>query len=193
MHKISCMIKRSGLHLHLKFLSLFLKTDLLFTSLNCVTNALKSYRGSVQIMLCHIEQTDSVKDYWSIWEWCADCATRVNVKFGLFILNNSSWNVCTCNKITEGSSWIRAFTWSWWRENTSFGVAKHLRSQMKKTAQMLATKSDHDGDNQSEGGDSTSLHLYSISKLRARDLIWICSCANRPTKGYLQPHCLDHY
>ena len=26
-----------------------------FSSLNCVTNTLKSYRGSVQIMLCHIE------------------------------------------------------------------------------------------------------------------------------------------
>ena len=43
--------------------------------------------------------------------------------------------------------------------NDSFGVAKHLRSQMRKTAQMLATKSDNDGDNQTQNGDNDSLRI----------------------------------
>ena len=38
--------------------------------------------------------------------------------------------------------------------NDSFGVAKHLRSQMKKAAQMLATKNDNDEDNQTQKGDN---------------------------------------
>ena len=38
--------------------------------------------------------------------------------------------------------------------NDSFGAAKHLRAQIRKTAQMLATKSDNDGDNQTQKGDN---------------------------------------
>ena len=47
----------------------------------------------------------------------------------------------------DGDSYINT-------NNDSFGVTKHLRSQMRKTARMLATKSDNDGDNHTQKGDN---------------------------------------